>query len=78
MYDKLLKLSQNSQQAIAILESEIEPRDLILHTAQKFTEAEVDTDAGRQLQNAFRDYLNGLHNHTDLNAGTGLIQIDEG
>ena len=63
---------------MAILESEIEPRDLILHTAQKFTEAEVDTDAGRHMQDAFRDYLNGLHSNTDLNTGTGQTQIDEG
>ena len=61
-----------------ILKSEIEPRHLILQTARKFTEAEVDQVAGKQMQNAFGEYLNGWDHQSDLTTSSQeSSQIDE-
>ena len=46
---------------LQILTSAIEPRNLILCTAQKFIEAELDKEADRHLRNVIREYLNALN-----------------
>lgn len=64
---------------LEILKSGIEPRGLILNTARKFTEAEVDKDAGKHLQNPFGEYLNGLDRERILTMSSQeSSEIDEG
>ena len=77
-YSVINIFSQNTEAALEILKSEIEPRHLILQTARKFTEAEVDQVAGKQMQNAFGEYLNGLDHQIDLTTSSQeSSQIDE-
>ena len=62
-----------------ILRSEIEPRDLILLTARKFIKAEVDKGPGRDMQDAFREYLNEKDCHHDSSTSyKESSEIDEG
>ena len=72
--------SQNGEQALEILKSGIEPRSLILHTAHKFIEAQVDNDACKHMQKIIGEYLNELELERVNNPSTSsqeTTQIDE-